>query len=60
MNCENEFCASSGKVVQMPNNDAAVLALQLFKKKAKLCEPLLPKSRNSIIVESHKGELYKI
>ena len=48
-NCENEFGALSGKMVQIPNSDAVVLALQLFKKKAKLCESLLPKTRNSII-----------
>ncbi|XP_070553095.1 ubiquitin-protein ligase E3A-like [Ptychodera flava] len=36
--CPNEFCASSGKRKKLDSNEAAVLALELFKKKAKLCE----------------------
>ena len=44
--CNNEYCASSGRK-QTSNDDAAALALQLFMKKARLCEPL--QERN------HKG-----
>ncbi|XP_077983579.1 ubiquitin-protein ligase E3A-like [Glandiceps talaboti] len=36
--CPNEFCATSGKQKKLDSNEAAVLALQLFKRKAKLCE----------------------
>ncbi|XP_006818933.1 ubiquitin-protein ligase E3A-like, partial [Saccoglossus kowalevskii] len=41
--CDNENCASSGKGKKLTGNEAAVLALQLFKDKAKLCEPNAPK-----------------
>lgn len=37
--CDNEYCASSGRK-QTSKDDAAALALQLFMKKARLCEPL--------------------
>lgn len=47
--CSNEYCASSGRK-QTSKDDAAALALQLFMKKARLCEPLL-QERN------HKGTL---
>ena len=53
--CDNEYCASSGKMKLMANNDAAVLALQLFKSKAKLCDPLQLKPKGLITVENHKG-----
>ncbi|KAJ7325707.1 Ubiquitin-protein ligase E3A [Desmophyllum pertusum] len=41
--CNNEYCASSGRK-QTSNDDAAALALQLFMKKARLCEPLQEKN----------------
>lgn len=44
--CSNEYCASSGRK-QTSKDDAAALALQLFMKKARLCEPLQEKN--------HKG-----
>ncbi|XP_058950721.2 ubiquitin-protein ligase E3A [Pocillopora verrucosa] len=41
--CKNEYCASSGRK-QTSKDDAAALALQLFMKKARLCEPLQDKN----------------
>ncbi|XP_022800186.1 ubiquitin-protein ligase E3A-like [Stylophora pistillata] len=41
--CNNEYCASSGRK-QTSKDDAAALALQLFMKKARLCEPLQDKN----------------
>ena len=36
--CCNEHCASSGRSAKLSNNEAAAMALDLFKKKATLCE----------------------
>lgn len=45
--CSNEYCASSGRK-QTSKDDAAALAIQLFMKKARLCEPW--QQRNQIEV----------
>ncbi|XP_047121045.1 ubiquitin-protein ligase E3A isoform X1 [Schistocerca piceifrons] len=37
-NCDNEFCASSGKVKSLTPNQAAVQAIQLFSQEARLCD----------------------
>ncbi|CAH0769771.1 unnamed protein product [Bemisia tabaci] len=37
-NCSNKFCASSGKAPSLKPNQAAVLALELFKEDSPLCE----------------------
>ena len=47
--CSNEYCASSGRK-QTSKDDAAALALQLFMKKARLCEPLQE--------NNHKGNIH--
>nr|XP_054754415.1 ubiquitin-protein ligase E3A-like [Lytechinus pictus] len=36
--CCNEFCASSGRRTHLSSNEAAAMALDLFKRKATLCE----------------------
>eukprot|EP00057_Strongylocentrotus_purpuratus_P032008 XP_786362.2 PREDICTED: ubiquitin-protein ligase E3A [Strongylocentrotus purpuratus] len=36
--CCNEFCASSGRQTHLSSNEAAAMALDLFKRKATLCE----------------------
>ena len=48
--CKNEFCASSGRK-QTSKDDAAALALQLFMKKARLCEPLQDKNHKGMIIQ---------
>ncbi|XP_066998612.1 ubiquitin-protein ligase E3A [Anabrus simplex] len=37
-NCDNEFCASSGKVKNLTPNQAAAQAIQLFSQEARLCD----------------------
>lgn len=37
--CTNEVCASSGKIKGLSPNDAAAQAIQLFMKRAQLCDP---------------------
>ncbi|PNF21690.1 Ubiquitin-protein ligase E3A [Cryptotermes secundus] len=37
-NCDNEYCASSGKVKNLTPNQAAAQAIQLFSQEAKLCD----------------------
>ncbi|KAL1459581.1 hypothetical protein WDU94_011550 [Cyamophila willieti] len=37
--CSNEHCASSGKVATLSPNEAAGMALKLWKSSAKLCDP---------------------
>ncbi|XP_054260809.1 ubiquitin-protein ligase E3A [Macrosteles quadrilineatus] len=41
--CNNEHCASSGKVKGLSPNQAAAQAIQLFREDARLCETLPPK-----------------
>lgn len=48
--CKNEYCASSGRK-QTSKDDAAALALQLFMKKARLCEPLQDKNHKGMIIQ---------
>lgn len=48
--CENEHCASSGKVKGLTPNQAAGLAIQLFRQEAQLCEthpPKVPRTHNN-------------
>ncbi|KAJ9588949.1 hypothetical protein L9F63_017744 [Diploptera punctata] len=37
-NCDNDYCASSGKVRNLTPNQAAAQAIQLFSQEAKLCD----------------------
>ncbi|EDO40462.1 predicted protein [Nematostella vectensis] len=43
--CENENCASSGRIGNLSKNEAAAMALQLCQKKARLCVLNQPKSK---------------
>ncbi|XP_072171197.1 ubiquitin-protein ligase E3A-like [Diadema setosum] len=45
--CCNEFCASSGRRQNLSSNEAAAMALDLFKRKATLCDSAPPKQQKT-------------
>ncbi|XP_063233453.1 ubiquitin-protein ligase E3A [Bacillus rossius redtenbacheri] len=60
-NCDNEYCASSGKLKQLTRNQAAAQAIQLFSKDARLCDAQPTKvartqSSNSVTKNSASGD----
>ncbi|XP_020293202.1 ubiquitin-protein ligase E3A isoform X1 [Pseudomyrmex gracilis] len=57
--CDNQYCASSGKVTNLTPNQAAAQAIQLFSQEARLCDGTQPSKVARTTIEPGQTSLAK-